>query len=147
MISNLKKSKVQDGVFLIILSGLIIKEALNYHKYGSWALSPSLIPIGISCVIILLSLAMIIPAIKSEEEEAGIFSWEAMKSPAAVIALTVLYLALLPILHFLIASCGYLVVMMMILGERKFLNIGLISVVIPLSLYGLFAILLGVRLP
>lgn len=147
MISNLKKSKVQDGLVFIILSGLIIKEALNYHKYGSWVLSPSLIPIGIAGIMILLSLTMIVSAIRKEEEGESSFSWKTMKNPILVLLATVLYLVLLPVIHFLIASCGYLVLMMVILEERKPLNIGLIAIVIPLILYGLFGILLGVRLP
>lgn len=147
MISNLKKSKVQDGLVFIILSGLIIKEALNYHKYGSWVLSPSLIPIGIAGIMILLSLTMIVSAIRKEEEGESSFSWKTMKNPILVLLATVLYLVLLPVIHFLVASCGYLVLMMVILEERKPLNIGLIAIVIPLILYGLFGILLGVRLP
>lgn len=147
MISNLKKSKVQDGLFFIILSGLIIKEALNYHKYGSWVLSPSLIPIGIAGIMIFLSLIMIVSASKKEEAVEATFSWKAMKNPILVLAVTVLYLVLLPVIHFLLASCGYLVLMMVILEERKPLTIGLIAIVMPMVLYGLFGILLGVRLP
>lgn len=147
MIANLKKSKVQDGLAFIILSAWIIKEALNYHKYGSWALSPSLIPIGIAGVMIFLSVVMIISAIRNEETTKGVFSIKTLKNPMLVLGVTVLYLVLLPMIHFLVATCGYLVLMMLILGERKLLNIGLISVGIPLSLYGLFDVLLGVRLP
>ena len=146
MIAKLKNSKIQDGLFLIILSGLIIKESFKYHKFGSWALSPALIPIGISCIIILLSLALIGSAIRDEEDE-GEFSLIALKNPALVLVLTVVYLIMLPITHFLITTFLYLVLMMVILGERKPVTIGMISVGIPLLLYGLFDLLLHVRLP
>lgn len=146
MIANLKKSKVQDGLIFIILSAWIIKEALNYHKYGSWALSPSLIPIGIAGVMVFLSVIMILSAIREEIAEQA-FSLETLKNPVLVFVVTVLYLVLLPMMHFLIATCSYLVLMMLILGERKLLNILLISIAIPSLLYGLFDVLLGVRLP
>jgi len=147
MISHLKKSKVQDGLFFIVLSAWIIKEALNYHKFGTWALSPSLIPIGIAGIMILLSTAMILSTVREEKGESEIFSFGTMKNPVLIFATTVLYLVLLPMMHFLIATCGYLVLMMLILGERKLWIIGAIALAIPLSLYALFDILLGVRLP
>ena len=146
MISKLKNSKIQDGLFLIVLSGLIIKESVSYHKFGSWVLSPALIPIGVSCVLIFLALALMLSAIRDDDEKST-FTLAALKNPALVLALTVLYLILLPSIHFLLATCAYLVLMMLILGERKPLTIGMISVGIPLLLYGLFDLLLHVRLP
>jgi putative tricarboxylic transport membrane protein len=146
MSSHLKKSKIQDGLFLIVLSGLVIKESFTYHRFGSWALSPALIPIGISCILIFLALAMMISSI-GEDQDSNPFSPAALKNPALVFILTVVYLLILSSMHFLIATCAYLVAMMLILGERKPVVIGLISIGIPMLLYGLFDILLSVRLP
>ena len=147
MVNNLKKAEVQEGIVLIILSALIINKATEYNKFGSIALSPALVPISIACIIALLSVLLIIKGIRSEQAEIEGAFIDRWKNPALVSIATVIFLVILPIVHFLPASVLFLVALLLILGERKWYLLLLIPVLTTGLIYGLFSVFLSVRLP
>ncbi len=64
-----------------------------------------------------------------------------------IVALSFLYLFLLPKVHFVLASIIYLFCFMIILGERKWWVLGSISFITPFIIEFLFGNLLDVFLP
>lgn len=147
MIKKLKNSSIQEGIFLIIFAALIINESLKYTKFSSWALSPALFPIMISCFIIVLATSLIINGIKEEDSKPKGTLIDKWKNPILVLALTIIYLILLPIFHFVTSTIIYLISLLLVLGEKKWYTIALISITTTMIIYVMFDLLLSVRLP
>ena len=70
-----------------------------------------------------------------------------LKSVAVVMLLCIAYAALLPHLGFILTSMLFLAAFIWFLGERRIWLVAAISLVMPLLLYGIFGVLLSVRLP
>ena len=110
----------------------------------TWALSPYLFPLLLSVFALLLSLALLLEGRGAAEEKKPPQDW---KKPGAVLLLSILFCALLPLLHFVPASALYLAALLFLLGERRQFVILAVALLLPLALYALFGLGLHVRLP
>ncbi|MGN9164393.1 tripartite tricarboxylate transporter TctB family protein [Tissierellaceae bacterium HCP3S3_D8] len=131
---------------LSLLSVFFIKESLKLHNNQSWTLSPALFPLIITSLTFLFSIALIIRGIKDKniKQEDSIENWKRL---LLVIFISIMYLIILPKLHFLLASIIYLFLFLLILGERKWWLLGALSIITPLLIQYLFGNLLDVFLP
>lgn len=130
-----------------LLSVFFIKESLKLHNNQSWTLSPALFPLIITSLTFLFSMALIIRGIKDKNVKQEGDSIENWKRLLLVIFISIMYLIILPKLHFLLASIIYLLLFLLILGERKWWLLGVISIITPLLIQYLFGNLLDVFLP
>lgn len=130
-----------------LLSVFFIKESLKLHNNQSWTLSPALFPLIITSLTFLFSIALIIRGIKDKNVKQEGDSIENWKRLLLVIFISIMYLIILPKLHFLVASIIYLLLFLLILGERKWWLLGVISIITPLLIQYLFGNLLDVFLP
>ncbi|MEW8972618.1 MAG: tripartite tricarboxylate transporter TctB family protein [Tissierellaceae bacterium] len=131
---------------LSLLSVFFIKESLKLHNNQSWTLSPALFPLIITSLTFLFSIALIIRGIKDKniKQEDSIENWKRL---LLVIFISIMYLIILPKLHFLLASIIYLFLFLLILGERKWWLLGALSIITPLLIQYLLGNLLDVFLP
>lgn len=145
--SILKNNKVVEGIVISLISIFFISESLKLHNNQSWALSPALFPLIITVCVLLFSIALIIKGLKENSINVKSDSGQGFKRLGLVILISFLYLIALPKLHFLASSIIYLILFLVILGERKWWIIGAISVATPLLIQYLFGNLLNVFLP
>lgn len=145
--SILKNRKVVDGVVISLISIFFMTESLKLHNNQSWALSPALFPLIITISILLFSIALVIKGLRESNISNEVSNRAGFKRLALVILISFLYLIFLPKLHFLISSIIYLLLFLLILGERKWWLLAAISIVTPLLIQYLFGNLLNVFLP
>lgn len=65
----------------------------------------------------------------------------------AVLAVTLIYCLLMPLLGFLLSTMGYLAVLLILAGEHRWTVVGLCSALTSAGVYLVFSALLGVALP
>lgn len=135
-----------EGIILALISSFFIFESLNLHNNKGWALSPALFPLIVSSLTLVFSLVLIFQARKDKAEKEG-KSMGNMKLVFLIVFISIIYLLVLPWIHFLSASIIYLFSFLWILGERKYKTLALISIVTPVFLQYVFGTLLGVFLP
>lgn len=145
--SILKNRKVVDGVVISLIGIFFMTESLKLHNNQSWALSPALFPLIITISILLFSIALVIKGLRENNINNEVSNKEGFKRLSLVILISFLYLIFLPKLHFLISSIIYLLLFLLILGERKWWLLAAISIVTPLLIQYLFGNLLNVFLP
>ena len=140
----MKNKESMEGIILSLLSMFFLRESLKLHNNQPWALSPALFPLIITFVALLFSISLIIKGIgkSSVNRENG-----ELKIMLLIVALSFLYLFLLPKVHFVLSSIIYLFCFMIILGERKWWVLGSISFITPFIIEFLFGNLLDVFLP
>lgn len=140
----MENKESMEGIILSLLSMFFLRESLKLHNNQPWALSPALFPLIITFVALLFSISLIIKGIgkSSVNRENG-----ELKIMLLIVALSFLYLFLLPKVHFVLASIIYLFCFMIILGERKWWVLGSISFITPFIIEFLFGNLLDVFLP
>lgn len=140
----MKMKESIEGIILSLLSMFFLRESLKLHNNQSWALSPALFPLIITFVALLFSISLIVKGIHKSSVNKDIGE---LKIMLLIVALSFLYLFLLPKIHFVLASIIYLLCFMIILGERKWWVLGSISIITPFIIEFLFGNLLDVLLP
>ena len=153
MSERLKNQKFQEGLVVLLLGIALGGYSLYMFRTAavktSWIMSPYLFPLLLSVFTILVSLSLLLEAIHEMRTTAGSGGKGKMnlKSVAVVMLLCIAYAALLPHLGFILTSMLFLAAFIWFLGERRIWLVAAISLVMPLLLYGIFGVLLSVRLP
>ena len=151
MSERLKNQKFQEGLVILLLGialgGYSLYMFCTAAVKTSWIMSPYLFPLLLSVFTILVSLSLLLEAIHEMRTTAGNGRKMKLKSVAAAMLLCIAYAALLPHLGFILTSMLFLAAFIRFLGERRIWLVGVISLVMPLLLYGIFGVLLSVRLP
>lgn len=144
--------EIIEGLLLAVLAIAIMLLSLNMNTFGSWALSPGLVPIIMGAILLVLSMVLIYKGWK----KIRLVSREATeKSPGKIklinvmliSGITLLFLWLLPIVHFIGATIVYIAILLFLLGERRWWAVILISAGTTGFIYYVFGILLNVMLP
>jgi hypothetical protein len=145
-----KSPDVVGGLCFAVLGAWALVEALDYHIPGSIALSPALFPVLASLVLIGLSLNQIRMGAKRDTGEAA----PAQKQPAAkagvvgiVFLLCLLYTAALQRAGFAVTTIAYLVIFLLVLGEKRPAVIALVPIATAGAIYFFFEKALSVMLP
>lgn len=154
MSERLKNHKIQESILILFLgTALAVYSLYSFHTAAvqtSWIMSPYLFPLLLAVFTILIALSLLLEGIHEcgaaagKETAPGAFQ---LKSVAVVMLLCVVYAALLPYLNFVIATMLFLAAFIWYLGERRIWLVALISIVMPVLLYLIFAVGLSVRLP
>lgn len=151
-----KNKKVQDSLVVFALGlALGAYSLIRFHAAAvktDWALSPCLFPLLLSAFALLLAAALFW---EGRREARGRGAESATSRPApeklryalGVLLLSTAYAALLPWLRFLPATAIFLAAMLLLLGERRWRMVAVLSLSVPLVLYAVFGLALHVRLP
>lgn len=152
-----KNKTVQDSVVVLFLGlALGVYSLVSFHTatvQTAWIMSPYLFPLLLAVFALLLSLSLFaegsheVKEARKATEPGAKPAPLALKNVIVVIALSIVYYLLISVIHFIPASILFLAALIWYMGERKYVRIAVISIVMPLILYGLFAKLLNVRLP
>lgn len=145
--SIIKNNKVLEGIILSIFSLMLINQSFALQNKGSWPwiLSPAVFPLFISLTLFILSVVLILNGIKSNnDDDSKVENW---KNVIFILILSLGYLTILPIIHFVLSTIIYLVLFLLCLGERKWWLIVLISLITPIFINFTFGSLLEVLLP
>lgn len=129
------------------MSIFFIKESFALHNNQSWALSPALFPLIITVLTLMFSIALIVKGIKASNVERELDNIDNWKQFLLIILLSLIYLIILPKIHFLLSTIIYLFFFLWILGERKWWLLAAMSIATPLLIQYLFGNLLDVLLP
>ena len=152
----LRDRSAQDGLAVLVLGCALLGHCLyktaTARIRSSWIMSPYLFPTILACSAILLGallLASRAAACRRAEgqEKAPAAGALRLRDAAAVLALSIAYDALLTRAGFLASSALYLAAMTAFLGERRVRVWLPVAVLMPLALYAVFKLGLGVRLP
>ena len=137
---------VYVGATLLALCGVVFWNTTTFREVPamlSQNVPPTFFPQLVLAVIALLSAALVVSGSKRKSELRNKAS-PAVLVTAAVITLTV---AILPRLGMLATVCLVAIVLPLCWGERRALRIGLLAVILPLGIYVIFVLALGMRLP
>ena len=146
------------GTVLLLLAAFLFHETYFFREVHSFSFGPRIFPrvilglIGLcSCIMILQSLTFEEkPAEKKQEEDKNGFDLSVFAMRVGMIALLVIYIAVLPIVGYLPGSIVFLFLTMLLLGERTLKHVALyavVSVVTTFTLSYIFGTLLRFFLP
>lgn len=139
----------------LIVCGLV-------YGYLAWGLpvrslpntpGPSFFPLVVTAILIALAVALLIQALATNDGAAAPAPDDAGTSAVnrrlgiSALAAFLCYIALLPILGFVLATAPFFAVLMVIYGERRPLLVIVGAVVMTVTLYGLFRHAFGIFLP
>ena len=153
--SLLHTASFQDSIFVGLCSAALLIYSLYHHNFDNntsdWKTSPYLFPVLISVFGLLLTVSLIMDGVQElrsgEVKKKDTGSKKNLFGVLVLIAVSLAYYILLPILHFIAATIIFLAVLFVYLGERKWWKIALMSVITALAIYVLFGMGLNVRLP
>ena len=146
----------QDGLAVLVLGcallGHCLYKSATARIRSSWIMSPYLFPTILAGAAILLGVLMLASGVSAGRRAAGQGKAHApgalrLRDAAAVLALSIAYDLLLTRAGFLVSSALYLAARTAYLGERRVKVWLPVAVLMPLALYALFKLGLGVRLP
>lgn len=137
-----------EGIVLFAVSILGIVMSFISHKDFNveWKLSPYLFPLIISIFLFILSISILASSLKENEKRKEKEKGD-IKSLLIFGLICVLYLLVLNFLGFVLSSILLLISLMILLGERRWWFIALVSIISTVVIYLLFAKYLSVMLP
>lgn len=144
--------EIIEGTLLAALAIAIMIVSLNMNSFGSWALSPGLVPLIMGVILLTLSMTLVYKGLKKlkliSRDSTGRSPGKIKLINVILISgITLLFLWLLPIVHFVWATVIYMAVLLLLLGERRWWAIVSISAGTTGFIYYVFGILLNVMLP
>jgi len=156
--SYLKNKTIQDAMTILALSIVLGIYCLVKFYTASvkteWKMSPYLFPILISVFALLISVSLFADGrheLKTIERNDAIEPESVMRGNnikiVAVIGLSAVFFILMKYIGFIIGSAVFLLSMFLLLGERRWWLIIILSTVTTGVLYVAFAVFLNVRLP
>ena len=149
----LSKKAVKDSMlfFALGVSILIYSLASHYSMNVEWKLSPYLFPILISLFIIALSFSLFVETVHKDNGEAADAEsakddadWKAVLEYVLAVAA---YYMIMPHAGFLISNTVFLALLFLLLGERSWQKIVVLSISTTAVVYVLFHSFLHVMLP
>lgn len=149
----LSKNAVKDSMlfFALGVSILIYSLASHYSMNVEWKLSPYLFPILISLFIIALSFSLFVETVHKDNGEAA--DAESAKDDAdwkdvlKYVLAAAAYYVIMPHIGFLISNTLFLSFLFLLLGERSWQKIVVLSISTTAVVYVLFHSFLHVMLP
>lgn len=158
----LKNKNIQSGIFLLLVSVVMFVATLSFKQLTTSQVGPAFMPQIISALIGLMSIAIIIEGYrkvksgtKGDPDEEG----EEVQGNAKEISyrpviqsfvLMAIYVAVMPVVGFLITTMLYMFLQMMILSskpERRWLLFAIVSVVASSVIYYVFRNVFYIMLP
>jgi putative tricarboxylic transport membrane protein len=107
---------------------------------------PSFFPWIITASLLILSVALLVQGLQAPRSARDAADTAGgLRAPAVFLALFVVYVAVLPVIGFVIASVPFFAALMWLYGERRWGWIGIVSVALPVILVVVFRS--GLRIP
>ncbi|EMR07001.1 Tripartite tricarboxylate transporter TctB family protein [Bhargavaea cecembensis DSE10] len=158
----LKNKNIQSGIFLLVVSVVMFAATLSFKQLTTSQVGPAFMPQIISVLIGLMSIAIIIEGYRKvkygtegDPEEEGEEDQDTAKevSYRPVIlsfVLMAIYVAVMPVVGFLITTMLYMFLQMMILSskpDRRWMLFAIVSVVASSVIYYVFRNVFYIMLP
>lgn len=158
----LKNKNIQSGIFLLFVSVIMFVATLSFKQLTSSQVGPAFMPQIISALIGLMSIAIIIEGykkVKAGAEESAPEEGEDAEGQEKNISyrpvvqsftLMAVYVAVMPIVGFLITTIVYMFLQMMILStkpERRWLLFAVVSIAATSIIYYMFRNVFYIMLP
>ena len=158
----LKNKNIQSGIFLLLVSVVMFAATLSFKQLTTSQVGPAFMPQIIAALIGLMSIAIIIEGYRKMksgteggleeegEEEPGNAKEVSYRPVIQSFVLMAIYVAVMPIVGFLITTMLYMFLQMMILSskpERRWLLFTVVSVVASSVIYYVFRNVFYIMLP
>ena len=136
----------------LILAFLIIPTQIKDVDV-EWYNSPRLFPWIISGLFVVLGAALFFSGRKKartmpdSEQEVYSLPWEKAKMVLLFLLIIVLYVISMEFLPYIPCTIVALAVMMLVAGQRSWIKLGAVSIILPIVIYYSFTMLLKLRLP
>ena len=143
------RSLLEGALFLALALGLLVY-ALHSHFSGipvAWTLSPSLFPLLIGGLLLVLSISLLYQGFRGRAEDAPDPPPVSWGRAAVTMGAALACFLLMPLAGFVLATAGFLLFMFLYLGERRPVLLILLPLGFSSALYLLFGKLLHVLLP
>ena len=147
MLMKLKNPNVKEGIFFIALSAGALFMALKYHVSGNHRLSPALFPVVTTLVLMSLALALTVKSLRSAPQETAREPRGKTGNVVGVFLLCLLYTAAMEKIGFLPSTALYLLLFLLMLGEKRPVVVVLVPVLATVAVWFFFAKALSVPLP
>jgi uncharacterized membrane protein YiaA len=145
------KRVVESILFLALGISLLVYSRGMWSAAMDISMSPFLFPFMVGCsftalasILLLQGLGAGIVQARADRLPGNRLDWV---SVAVVTGFSIVYLVLLPVLHFLPATSVFLFTLLYFLGEKRLWLDGAISVGTTATIYVTFGMLLNVKLP
>lgn len=146
----LRVPAVRESILCCILALSLLAYALAGHRQISlpWKLSPYLFPLLVSLFLLLLSISLCAEGVRTGRDGGACrpspkTEW---KKVFATLAICLAYYFAMPHTGFIPGTVVFLVLLFLLLGERRPLLVGILSVSTSVVIYYLFHVLLHVML-
>lgn len=138
-----------DSALFLILSLFIFFLSTRMDGFGETVLSPGTFPALGAVVLFFLALGLLFKGIRkgmvsAGKDEAQGTRW---KTVLVVTLISLVYITVLPLFHFVISTVAFLALFLFYIGERRIWMVGLVSVSTTLVIYFIFGSMLKVLLP
>ena len=142
----MKRISIAITFFFIALSVLIICLSLTYPSKSSGAMGPGFFPMIIAGITLLLCILLLINIRKDEAAPIGLSS-KTLSTIFLSLIITIVYVVMISILGFPLATFLYLIGIMKFYGAKGFVVPLVISVCVTGLIHGVFTMFLSVILP
>lgn len=137
--------KVSLALMIIAIVYLIFSFQLPAYAYVP--IDSDIVPIGLGIILVLLSVMLFFTKDQKQEGNGERIPRKELPVVLGVIAFTVLYIALLEIIGFIVTTMLFLFLCSLFLGYKKHVVNAIVSLIFPILIYFLFTDFLQVSLP
>ncbi len=145
---NIKKADINTGIGLCVLSVLVWIYAEQYRGKGASEYGPHLFPQFIAICLFACAVILIINAIRNKstvpEDQINI---KGMLRVGAAIFICFIYIVIMQLIGFLVATIIFLFVMMSFVHQKKLTTRIIVSFVVAGSVFLIFSYFLKIPLP
>ncbi len=147
----LQRPVVHESILCFFLALSLLVYSLVSHRQVSlpWKLSPYLFPLLVSLFLLVLSFSLFAEGVRPDQkgESCRPSPKTEWKNVLATLAICLAYYFAMPHTGFVLSTVVFLVLLFLLLGERRPLVVGVLSVATSVVIYYLFHVLLHVMLP
>lgn len=147
---NSRTVEIIFAIALLAIVGFLFTETFQSGRLGTGAGGAGgsvFYPRILLIVLALLALGVIAQALLTPPQPLKPFMAGTTMPVFGTIALTIIYAVLFSHVPFVPGAIAYCALMALTLGYRRFIALTATLLVVPLTLYGVFQLLLGSRLP
>ena len=144
---SMKKADILVALIIVPICLYVFYESGNWPKQALIG-APTLIPRGVAAFLLIAAAMLFMRALKGRSLmlEEKLIGTDRRRVIAGAV-LTGAYAVLLSYVGFLITTFLYLLLFGLVVGERRWLHLGLFAVLVPIAIYLIFATILNVPLP
>ncbi|MEN1969578.1 tripartite tricarboxylate transporter TctB family protein [Lentibacillus sp. N15] len=135
------------SIVLILIAIVYLVLSFRLPAYAYVPVDSDIVPIGLGVILLFLSGMLYFIKDQEKEEASDHITKRDLPAVLGVICFTIVYIALLEVIGFLIMTVLFLFLCSLFLGYRKHWVNAIISLILPILIYLLFVEFLQVQLP